>query len=244
MENESLLDKLAVTEIKTQSDYLADKIRNMIISGDLKGGFSFPNENEFCKRLNVSRGTLREAYKILDTQGFIQRTKHGTYIKDRSDIAEDGNFGASLELADKQEMEEFVLALEPEAVYLAAQKAGEKEIRKLEQLMLICEETAAVYKKLLETNYQFHAYICELADNNLITSALTAYYDIFNQQVIGGIYINSHDDDIDKFVDKSLKTHRELFDAIKNKDAERAKMLARRHLLDDVEKGMKIGQNV
>lgn len=97
-----------------------------------------------------------------------------------------------------------MLALEPEAVYLAAQKAGEKEIRKLEQLMLICEETAADYI----------------------------------------LYINGHNEDIDKFVEKSLKIHREIFDAIKNKDAEKAKALARRHLLDDVEKGMKIGQTV
>lgn len=48
-------------------------------------------------------------------------------------------------------MEEFVLALEPEAVYLAAQIAGEKEIRKLEQLMLICEETAADYILMVTT---------------------------------------------------------------------------------------------
>lgn len=41
-----------------------------------------------------------------------------------------------------------------------------------------------------------------------------------------------------------MKMHREIFDAIKNKDAEKAKSLARRHLLDDVEKGMKIGQTV
>ena len=59
-----------------------------------------------------------------------------------------------------------------------------------------------------------------------------------------GLYINGHDEDIDKFVEKSLKMHREIFDAIKNKDAEKAKSLARRHLLDDVEKGMKIGQTV
>ena len=78
MDNEKLLDKLVVNEIKTQSDFLADRIRDMIASGEFGDGYAFPNENDFCKRLKVSRGTLREAYKILDTQGFIHRKKHGT----------------------------------------------------------------------------------------------------------------------------------------------------------------------
>ena len=60
MENDKLLDKLVINEIKTQSDYLADKIKNMIVSREFHDGFVFPNENEFCKKLNVSRSTLRK----------------------------------------------------------------------------------------------------------------------------------------------------------------------------------------
>ncbi len=59
MENDKLLDKLVINEIKTQSDYLADKIKNMIVSREFHDGFVFPNENEFCKKLNVSRSTLQ-----------------------------------------------------------------------------------------------------------------------------------------------------------------------------------------
>lgn len=189
MKNNGIFDKLVVEEIKTQSDYLADKIKGMIVSGEFEEGFVFPNENEFCKILNVSRSTLREAYKILDTQGFIKRTKHGTYIKHADDIAKQGNFAATLELADRQEMEEFILALEPEAVYLAAQKIDEEGIKKLEELMLACEEAFDDDNALIQTNYEFHTYLRQLADNNLIISAITAYYDIFNQQVIGNIYV-------------------------------------------------------
>lgn len=131
MKKQDLLEKLVVTEIKTQSDYLADKIRNMIISGELDDNFKFPNEMEFSKKLNVSRTTLREAYKVLTTQGFIRITKHGTYVKSRADIAKQGDFVASLDLADKREMLEFVCALEPEAVALAAKKLMKKGSKSL-----------------------------------------------------------------------------------------------------------------
>lgn len=235
MSNDKLLDKLVVTEIKTQSDYLADNIKNMIISGEFEYGYSFPNENEFCKMLNVSRATLREAYKILDTQGFIQRTKHGTYVKRREEIARQGNFTASLELAEKQELAEFICALEPEAVYLATKKIRERESEKLEELeklMFACEAAGNDTKQLIEHNYEFHSFIRELADNTLITSALTAYYDIFNQQVIKNIYDTR--DDVDEFRENSLKQHRELFEAIKKGDADEAKKIAYEHLVADI----------
>lgn len=232
MEKEKLLDKLVVNEIKTQSDFLADKIKEMIVSRELDDGFVFPNENEFCKRLNVSRSTLREAYKILDTQGFIRRTKHGTYIKCREDIAKQGNFMASLELADNREMIEFVCALEPEAVFLAAKNIDEEGIIKLESLLNACED-AVDWRELLVRNYEFHAYIRGLANNNLITSALTAYYDIFNQQIIENIY--SQNKDTSGFRTKSLQQHKELFDALKNHEAEKAKNIAYNHLIYDIE---------
>lgn len=234
MNDDKLLDKLVVSEIKTQSDYLADKIRNMIVSGEFKDGFAFPNETEFCKKLNVSRSTLREAYKILDTQGFIQRTKHGTYVKCREEIARQGSFKASLELADKSEMIEFVCALEPEAVALAARKVDEEGLKNLESLMEECEHVSGNSRELLESNYKFHEYIRELADNNLMRSALTAYYDLFSQQVIEKIYYRKNND-ISEFRAKSLEQHRALFDAIKEHDAERAKKIAYNHLLDDIE---------
>lgn len=44
MDNEKLLDKLVVNEIKTQSDFLADRIRDMIASGEFGDGYTFPNE--------------------------------------------------------------------------------------------------------------------------------------------------------------------------------------------------------
>lgn len=232
MKDDKLLDKLVVTEIKTQSDYLADNIKNMIISREFEDGYAFPNENEFCKMLNVSRATLREAYKILDTQGFIQRTKHGTYVKRREEIARQGNFTASLELAEKQELVEFICALEPEAVRLAARKINEEQLEQLEKLMIACEEAGRDAKKLMRDNYEFHRYIRDLASNTLITSALTAYYDVFNQQVIQNIYDTRTD--VDEFRENSLRQHRELFEAMKNADEEKAKQIAYEHLVDDI----------
>ena len=235
MDNEKLLGKLAVNEIKTQSDFLADRIRDMIAAGEFSDGYSFPNENDFCRILKVSRGTLREAYKILDTQGFIQRTKHGTYVKCRDDIARQGSFRASLKLADIQELWEFVCALEPEAAALAAKKIDDKGVAELEKKMLACEASMNSSNEVfLERNNEFHAYIRRLADNNLIISALTAYNEAFDEQIVGTLYRVS--DNLDDVKEEALVKHRELFEAIKNHEPERARDIEYSHLLDDIER--------
>lgn len=234
MSNDTLYDKLAVKDIKTQSDYLADNIREMIISREFEDGYTFPNETEFCKILNVSRATLREAYKILDTQGYIKRTKHGTSIRKREEIAKDGNFVASLELADKEEVQEFICAVEPEAAYLAAQKADAEGIKRLEELMEECEAASGTDTRVfLKANGKFHAQIRNLAKNTLITSAMQAYYETFNAQIVENIYYRG--DDVSEFRENSLKQHREILEAIKAGDADRAKKAAFDHLRYDVE---------
>lgn len=53
-------------------------------------------------------------------------------------------------------MVEFVCALEPEAVFLAAQKVDEEGLVKLEELMIACEEAMGLSSKnLVDMNYSF-----------------------------------------------------------------------------------------
>lgn len=232
MDKTELLGKLAFEQFKTQSDYLAEKIKQMIISEEFSDGFAFPNENEFCKILNVSRGTLRDAYKKLDTQGFIERTKQGTRVKCKETIAMQGNFAASLELAARQEMIEFMCAFEPEAVRLAANKIDDEGIRQLELLMEECERCAHDQKALNEANSKFHEYIRMQSNNNIVISVLTAYYDIFNKQIIDMIYYLLKEN-VDGFRENALVQHRQLLDAFRNRDGEKAREIAYEHLLAD-----------
>ena len=54
----------------------------MLKSGELKRGDKLPSERELALRLNVSRTSVREAIKALETLGLVE-SKHGggNYIK-------------------------------------------------------------------------------------------------------------------------------------------------------------------
>lgn len=242
MDQNELLEKLDIPQFKTQADLLADKLKELITSENFAQGFVFPNENEFCKLLNVSRGTLRDAYKKLDTQGFIERTKQGTFVKCKDTIAKQGNFAASLELASRQEMLEFICAFEPEAAALAAQKMTHEDLKQLETLMIECENCISDQKALNDANYKFHEFIRLQTKNNLVISALTAYYDIFSKQIVSIIY-DLLKRNVDDFRNKALKEHRLLYQAFVEKDAETARKITYNHLLADVAIYKKLNQS-
>ena len=53
-------------------EQVIDKIRSSIIKGTFEEGSKLPSEQTLCKSLNVSRSTLREAYKVLQTMGYVE----------------------------------------------------------------------------------------------------------------------------------------------------------------------------
>ena len=62
-----------------------EEIRNFIIEKKLEAGDFLPSENELCQLLGISRGTLREAMRLLEDEGTVLRKQGiGTIISHRA----------------------------------------------------------------------------------------------------------------------------------------------------------------
>jgi len=57
--------------IPKMAELVAKNIRNRILEGDLKEGDSLPPEGKLLDAFNISRPTLREAFRILETEKLI-----------------------------------------------------------------------------------------------------------------------------------------------------------------------------
>jgi len=57
--------------IPKMAELVAENIRNRILNGELKEGASLPSEGKLLEAFNISRPTLREAYRILETEKLI-----------------------------------------------------------------------------------------------------------------------------------------------------------------------------
>lgn len=75
-----------ITEIKQEpiAEQVADFIRKEIENGSLRAGEKI-TENDLCSRLNVSRTPVREALRVLQTEGYIShKPRFGVYVTELS----------------------------------------------------------------------------------------------------------------------------------------------------------------
>ena len=114
----TFLDDLVASERRNISDVIFRRIRDAIISGELPPGYVFPNENELCKKLNIGRSSLREAYSPLETLKLISRSKAGTYVNDLDIYQNAMNFEAIAKQTDVKNIAEYRQIFEIGALWM------------------------------------------------------------------------------------------------------------------------------
>jgi GntR family transcriptional regulator, transcriptional repressor for pyruvate dehydrogenase complex len=159
------------------SEEVARQIEKAILEGRLKPGEGLPPERELARSFNVSRPILREALYILEINGYITiQQGRGTFVKDPiNDIL-------NLPLADwlkdnYQLVEEFYearLAIEPFCAALASQRASEREIAHLRDLIkraeqIVDEKNLPSYVAL---DIDFHSCIAHMSENSYLQKML------------------------------------------------------------------------
>ncbi|HOJ17740.1 MAG: GntR family transcriptional regulator [Ignavibacteriales bacterium] len=77
---------MSISKLKLAPIYynIFEELLGEVESGKLGPNEKFPSENDLCQRFNVSRGTIREALKLLEQHGVITRTQgKGTFITEK-----------------------------------------------------------------------------------------------------------------------------------------------------------------
>jgi len=73
------MDKVARVNL---SKLIAEKLKNDITKGESKPGDRLPAHEEICEKWGVSRGTLREALKKLETEGIVEiHQRRETFVR-------------------------------------------------------------------------------------------------------------------------------------------------------------------
>ena len=112
-------------------EYVIERVKVAIETGELKPGDKLPSEREMAKMLNVSRAAIREALSVMETAGMLEiKTGIGVFLIE--DHLENLIDRINILLVSKGfqivEVLELRQGIESQAAYLAAQRATEKEI--------------------------------------------------------------------------------------------------------------------
>ena len=155
---------------------VADQIKQWVVERDLKGGDKLPNESEMIGLFGVSKGTVREALRILEAQGLII-TKTGpgggsiigeVSAERASSLLANYFYFQDLSLSDIYQMRK---ALEPELVASLAGKLSDEQLLELENLAKMHPSPAESPEQEKEqhiSSLRFHARLSEFAGNKLL----------------------------------------------------------------------------
>jgi GntR family transcriptional regulator, transcriptional repressor for pyruvate dehydrogenase complex len=152
------------------------RVKDMIVSGELKPGDRLPREADLAERLGLSRNSLREAVRALSLVRVLDvRQGDGTYV---SSLRADDLLGALSFVLELHRGEESVLevlqvrrVLEPAAAAMAAGRITEHEVAELRELCDTTESAGSV-EELVEHDLLFHRRIAEASGNAYLAQLL------------------------------------------------------------------------
>jgi GntR family transcriptional repressor for pyruvate dehydrogenase complex len=207
---------------------IIDQIMGMIGSGALQVGDKFPPERELAARWQVSRPVLREAFRVLQSQGIVE-SRHGDGRYVRSTRALDADDVRRRHLIDRREsllqIWEVRALLEVRAARLAAINASEQQIQAIERPIIRMGEMAAADSRETDLNMEIHAAVARASGNDYLAQtilrALEEYSALDFKDAVP----------IEEWKDLQ-EEHWPIAEAIRARSAERAEAVMTRHFED------------
>ena len=204
------------------------KIKDMVEKGRFKSGDQLPVERELAEVFRVSRSSVREAFRSLESQGFIQsRQGDGTYIA-RQPVESLVRPLASVILTEKDDqMELFEMRrmIEPDLAYLAAERATEEEIAMMEKVLDLQQEQIDRGEYETDVDRNFHYIMARAARNKALLRITDNIIDLLAESREQYLQVEGRPQ-------KSILRHREVLEAIRARDPERAERCMLEHVVD------------
>ncbi len=152
----------------------AERILNYIRSGAFPAGSRIPVQKELAKTLNVSRGSVREAMIVLETQGHIQlRGRSGSYVVDNYVPSPFG-----LQMVTPLELTEARALFEAESAALAAPLMDDITIAELEKYIAVMSGHDDNQMSHDDADYAFHKTIARSTNNKMIIFVIESMWKI------------------------------------------------------------------
>jgi GntR family transcriptional regulator, transcriptional repressor for pyruvate dehydrogenase complex len=213
-----------------------EQIQDLISTGALTGGQRLPPEQELSRQLGVSRSSVREALRVLESEGTVEiRRGSGTFIATRP---AQGNRRGEMKhfLEVREETLEQVLEVRESIEALAASLvASSASPEALADIRGIVEEQAALLNKWLEADDEldidalarldglFHLAVSSASGNDIVHEIINHLIPAFNESNKAVLYLG-------KRAKKMEHEHHEILAALESRNAPAAEAAMREHI--------------
>jgi DNA-binding FadR family transcriptional regulator len=223
------------------AELIADHLRSNIVRGVLKKGDALPTEVELVRQFGVSRPTLREAFRILESESLIvvrRGSRGGVLVSSPETAVAARDFGLLLQmskttLADVYEARK---VFEPAAAELLAKRAGPDDIAEL-------RSTASTLAALIDDGpeqadfgewtavvFRFHDVILDRSGNNTMALVGAVLREVITKHMDRAVTSATDPAAIVKQFKQTLRTFEKFIALVEDGDAAGARELWTAHM--------------
>jgi GntR family transcriptional repressor for pyruvate dehydrogenase complex len=221
-------EAMGIAPIKSTRIYqeIVRQVKGMIAEGRLKSGDQLPPERDLAEKFVVSRTSVREALRALESLGLVEiRPGEGTFVREVSvdSLVEPL---ALVMLSQREAIGELFEArrmIEPALAALAARRATPEDVGEMERILESQAKAIAAGGTGVEQDAEFHAAIGAAAHNRAITRIAHAVMDLLRQSREEALNTPGRPD-------RSHNDHRRLLAAIRARDEAAARQAMVEHL--------------
>ena len=202
--------------------------QKMFVPGD-----KLPGEMELVENFGVSRTAIREALNRLIGRGVVEYRKgSGVYVAavEYSTVVDPFYHLLEMKCGDSslQQIANVRLMIEPQIAKTAAVSRSQGDIDYWEECYFNMEKNIHDHRKMVGHDIQFHRRIGTSTGNHLIPVIMEPVYLLMNK-FVSDTYTRPHSPEL------ALKSHRDLLDCFKRKDANGAYGAMQQHMLEALE---------
>ncbi|HEX9516458.1 MAG TPA: GntR family transcriptional regulator [Streptosporangiaceae bacterium] len=191
----------------SKSNFMAALLRELIISGELKPGVQL-RQRDLAERFGVSVTPVREALRWLESEGLVRYDAHK------------GSTVVEAEAGATREKYQIRAVLEGLAAFLAAPRISDEDIRELESYNERLAGENLRPGEVNDLNRTLHFRVYEMAGSPLLLTLMRLLWQSFPQGP-----------QVARPRDESVAEHKELIEALRDRDAVRAQAITQQHIL-------------
>jgi GntR family transcriptional repressor for pyruvate dehydrogenase complex len=219
-------------------ELVSDRLVAMIREGILRPGDQLPTERELTDGFRVGRSSVREALRMLESQGVIRGASGGSFVVAEAVNPLNSSFRLLLALDERaglRDLFELRSILECEAAALAAERRSDADLQQMDEAIAAMSGALGEGSgdRFIDADLRFHLALAEATDNRLIVHSMHAVRDTLRRALMT-VYA------IPGSPQSAIGEHRSIRAAVAVRQATRAREEMASHLArveGDVEEG-------
>jgi DNA-binding FadR family transcriptional regulator len=209
-----------------------DSLKEFILANNLKAGDPLPSEGELARQLGISRNSLREAAKALESVGILEtRPGSGLYVREFSfdPLLENMSYGLLFDLKRLEELLQVRRVLEAGMIGEAVAKLSAERLVELRQVVDKMHLRAEKGESFPEEDRTFHRLLFQDLDNQVLLKLLDVFWLSFHKAAERADLKNNNPL-------RTYHAHAAVLEAVMTRDAEQARQALDQHYAGIVER--------